>query len=51
LLRARASAIALATSSGEVATMVWRLGWEAGLACDRRRPPVADVHQPFVGER
>jgi hypothetical protein len=21
------------------------------LACDRRRPPVADVHQPFVGER
>jgi hypothetical protein len=20
-------------------------------ACDRRRPPVADVHQPFVGER
>jgi hypothetical protein len=20
-------------------------------ACDRRRPPVADMHQPFVGER
>ena len=21
------------------------------LACDRRRPPVADVHEPFCGER
>jgi hypothetical protein len=20
-------------------------------ACDRRRPPVADAHEPFVGER
>jgi hypothetical protein len=29
-----------------------RTGLVSGrLACDRRRPPVADVHKPFFGER
>src|SRR5690349_23363880 len=46
---ARQPAVVASTRASDLAACTRLVN--SWFACDRRRPPVADVHQPFVGER
>jgi hypothetical protein len=42
-------AVVASTRAGDLAACTRLVSGRLG--CDRRRPPVADMHQPFVSER